>query len=72
MKYEQLSARDEFPVVDLLSKKSRDILNTLFGTDHKPTQRRQVLKVRKELKEEINDEIDKLMRQKPAGGGYAI
>lgn len=71
MKYE-LSARDEFPVVELMSRKSRDILNGLFKTNYQPIQRRQVLKVRREIKDELNDEIDKLMRQAPKGGGYGL
>ncbi|MHB1334503.1 MAG: hypothetical protein ACYCXQ_00915 [Candidatus Humimicrobiaceae bacterium] len=61
--------RNEVLVINLINKKDLDRLNKRFGRNWQPQKVESTARIIEEIR---HDEIDKLMRQKPVGGGYAL
>jgi hypothetical protein len=58
--------------VNLLKPEGLEKLNSLFNTNYRPSNIEAEARIIGQDKGEINKEIDRLMRQKPKGGGYGI
>jgi len=68
MKY-QSGLLKEFPLINFLRPDDLRKLNAIFKTNYQPV--KSTARIIKQVRqEELNNEIDKLMRQKPEKGGW--
>ena len=70
MKY--LTKFYEVPLINLLRKEDLRKLNSLFNTTYKPEKLRSTARIIEQVRREELYAIDRLMREKPVGGGYGI
>lgn len=62
----------EVPLINLLRSEDLKKLNVRFGMNHKPQKVELFTRIIEQVRREELDEIDRLMREKPKGGGYGI
>jgi len=61
------------PLIKLLKPDSLARLNKIFGTFYKPEKIRSTVRIIEQARQdEIDTEIDRLMKQKPERGGYGV
>jgi len=61
----------EVPLVNLLRADSLARLNKIFGTFYRPKKVQETARIIEQARQDdINTEIDRLMKQKPERGGY--
>lgn len=76
MKYKGERSIKEVPLINLLRKEDLRKLNAIFNTTYHPEKLRSIVwativqSLEQVEHDEISKDIDKLMRQKPIGGGY--
>ena len=62
----------EVPLINLLSRKDLDRLNKRFGRNWQPEKIKSTANIIEQVRQEdINKEIDRLMRAKPVKGGWS-
>jgi hypothetical protein len=73
MKCKGRIVRKEVPLINLLKPEDLKKLNIRFGRNWRPEKVEATARIIQAARaQELNDEIDKLMRQRPAGDGYGL
>ena len=67
MKYKGEHSIKEVPLINLLRSEDLKKLNERFNRNWQPQKVESFARIIEEIR---HDEIDRLMREKPAGGGY--